>query len=68
MTATTIACAAASTQLPVAANGSAAPPVQPRLAGPDRARLSLDPATARSAGIHGGGGPGPGTPQPSCPD
>jgi Family of unknown function (DUF5994) len=45
-----------STLPPPSANGSAPPPPPAPRAwrAPDRARLSLDPATVRQAGIHGG--------------
>jgi hypothetical protein len=46
-----------STQPPRSANGSAPPPApaqQPTQRASDCARVSLDPATARRAGIHGG--------------
>ncbi len=39
---------------PPSANGSVPPPPQPTARAPDGARLSLDPATVRLAGIHGG--------------
>jgi Family of unknown function (DUF5994) len=46
-----------STLPPPSANGSAPPPppaLERAWRAPDRARLSLDPATVRQAGIHGG--------------